>query len=1334
MYIQIKAGNSAMYVFALAVVFVFLALAALYESWSLPLAVILVVPLCLFCSIAGVMLMHLAVDIFVQIGFIVLVGLACKNAILIVEFAHRAHAEGKSANDAILEAVRMRLRPILMTSLAFILGVVPLVIATGAGAEMRRSLGIAVFSGMLGVTLFGIFLTPVFFYLIQRVGELHLFAHATIRGIGAALLGGVLGLVIGVSLGQLKVLHPIWLWAVVGAFSGRRARRGDPSVLATNPARLAANIPGGLSPGALNSTLTGRILVVISHFFIDRPIFSSVMSILITLAGTVFVINLPIDQYPEVTPPTVQVTASYPGANALTVRDTIAAPIEQQVNGVEGMMYRSSQSTTDGTYRLTVTFKIGTDSDVAQVLVQNRVSLALPVIPDLVQREGIIVKKTVPNTLMIVNLISPGGRYPDTYLSNYATIDVRDELGRLPGVADIGYLGQRDYSMRIWLDPDALAARNLTADDAVTAISQQNIQVAAGQIGQQPVPSGQQFQYTINTLGRLTDPDQFANIIIKVGLGGPSGAQAAMSGSSTSGSTGGPAGGQLSALSPASPSLSSSSSSSSQNGTAGSNVGQAASIVRLRDVARVDLGAQQYDQTATLDGQPTVALTVYQLPGSNALDVSKQVRKKMEELKKRFPQGLDYQIVYDTTPFIRESVWDVIRTLLEAIGLVAIVVLVFLQTWRATLIPLIAVPVAIVGTFAIMALFRFSLNNLSLFGLVLAIGIVVDDAIVVVENVERWLEQGLEPREAARKAMDEVTGPIIAIALVLCAVFVPCAFLGGITGQFFRQFAVTIAVSTVLSAFNSLTLSPALAALLLRRREEMHDLVTVVLNVILGWFFHLFNAAFGAVVNVYTGLVAGLLRVSVVVLLIYAGLLGVTYWEFQRVPTGFVPQQDKGYLLLNVQLPDSASVERTRRLMERIETAARNTPGVAHTVGISGQSLILDANAPNLGSMYVMLKGFNERGSGQSADAIASELQDRCRKEVRGAVVSVFGAPPLEGLGTTGGFKLIIEDRGNVGLPELQRVSDQIVSDGNDTPGLKDLYNSVRSDTPWVTLDIDRTKCASLGLTMDQVFNALEYNLGSYYVNNFNEFGRNWQVNVQADLKFRERLRDIRQLQIRNNQGQMIPMSTLLTIRQSSGPVLILRYNMYAAAAVTGTTASGTSSGQAVPLMESIVERDKEQSMDYEWTELAYLQNQTGNMALFVFALAVVFVFLVLAAQYESLKLPLAVILVVPMCLLCSVVGVDLAGQDITIFVQIGFIVLVGLASKNAILIVEFAKQRQEAGEDRRQATLDAVRLRLRPILMTSFAFILGVVPLAIATAPRCGARLAWRSFPECWE
>jgi hydrophobe/amphiphile efflux-1 (HAE1) family protein len=967
----------------------------------------------------------------------------------------------------------------------------------------------------------------------------------------------------------------------------------------------------------------------------------------------------------------------------------------------------SSTSANDGSYTLTVTFKLGMDSDMAQVLVQNRVSLALPVIPTLVQTEGINVQKMSPSTLMIVNLVSPDQRYDSLFLSNYATIYLKDELNRLPGVAGISYLGQRDYSLRAWLDPDKMAALGIDVSDVVTAISEQNLQVAAGMIGQPPAPKGQQFELTVNTLGRLTTPEQFGDIVIKAAQGNPmvQSSPTGLMATAVSGAIGG---------------------NNAQTGQ-GSSIGgpQTTGIVRLRDVvtrapnglARVELGAQQYEQSSTLDGQASVALSIYQLPGTNALQTATGIYAKMNELKTRFPDGLDYRIVYDTTPFIRESVNDVFLTLRDAIILVAIVVLVFLQNWRAALIPLIAVPVAIVGSFAVMAALGYSLNNLSLFGLVLAIGIVVDDAIVVVENVERWLDQGIAPRDAARKAMDEVTGPVIAVALVLCAVFVPCAFLGGVTGQFFRQFAVTIAVSTVISAFNSLTLSPALAALLLRPRGSRRDPMTWLLDTVLGWFFRLFNRIFGASTTLYVKLVGGLLRVSLIALAVYAGLLVLTYFRFVNAPTGFIPQQDKGYLLLNVQLPDSASVERTQKVMAHIESIAHDTQGVDHTVGISGQSLILNANAPNFGSMYVMLKPFAERtGATLSADAIAAALGQRCQQEVRGAIVSTFGAPPIDGLGTTGGFKLIIEDRGNLGLGDLQRVSDQIVTRGNQTPGLTGLFNSSRASTPWLYLDIDRTKCMALGIPVSNVFNVLQVYLGSYYVNNFNEFGRIWQVNVQADPRYRDRVGDIKQLQVRNNQGQMVRLATLLSVRDTSGPVSLMRYNMYSAAAITGNTTPGTSSGQGITLMKDLAREELPRSMASDWTELTFLQLEAGNTAIYVFALAVVFVFLVLAAQYESWGLPLAVILVVPMCLLCSIVGVGLARLEVTIFTQIGFVVLVGLASKNAILIVEFAKQQQEQGRSLRDATLEAVRLRLRPILMTSFAFIFGVVPLVIAT------------------
>ncbi len=1115
---------------------------------------------------------------------------------------------------------------------------------------------------------------------------------------------------------------------------------------------------------------------MISRFFIDRPVFAVVLSVVIVLAGFVAVFTLPVAQYPEVTPPTVQVTAIYPGANALTVRNTVAAPIEEQVSGVENMLYMSSQCTNDGAYNLTVTFRLGMDTDMAQVLVQNRVSLALPVIPPLVQNEGISVKKMSPNTLMIVNLLSPDDRYDSTFLSNYATIYIKDELGRLPGVAGITYLGQRDYSLRAWLDPAKLAALNLSATDVVTAISQQNLQVAAGQIGQQPVPAGQQFQLTINTLGRLVEPEQFGAIILKAGGQARPGMDSAAGGSSPNQV------GQTSVSFQGGP--------TDQGGSnsQGGPMSQATGIVRLRDVARVELGSRQYDQSCTLDGRPSVAVSIFQLPGSNALETAGGVYAKMKELKGRFPDGLDYKIVYDTTPFIRESVNEVFHTLRDAVILVGIVVLVFLQDWKAMILPMIDVPVSLIGTFAVMAAMGFSLNNLTLFGLVLAIGIVVDDAIVVLENIERLIATGLDSRTATIQAMEEITGPILAITLVLSSVFIPCCFLGGITGQFFRQFAVTIAVSTIISAINALTMTPSRAVMIFKTEEGSHGhelkrealpwwIFVIVggmlslwlgqgplagkyglppapnpaedaevsywlswgitaayaapgavvgalfgllfirpINAVLGWLFRGFNRLFDQMTVVYGRIVAHVLRLSTLVLVVYGGLLVLTYWQFNHAPTGFVPQQDKGYLLLNVQLPDSASVERTQRVMARIEALARETPGVEHTVGVSGQSLLLNANAPNLGSLYIMLKEFSDRrGPNLTGDAIAAALKERCEREVRGAVVSAFGAPPIDGLGTTGGFKLIIEDRGNLGFADLQRISDRIVERGNQAPELRGLFNSSRANTPWLYLDIDRTKCVALGVPISELFNTLQVYLGSYYVNNFNEFGRSWQVNIQADQSFRGDARDIQQLQVRNNQGQMIKLATLMDVSNTSGPVMGMRYNMYSATAITGNPSPGTSSGEAIAQLQKIAEEEIPRSMAFDWTELAFMQLQAGNTATNVFGLAVVFVFLVLAAQYESWKLPLAVILVVPMCLLCSLVGVSLAKMDVSLFTQIGFVVLVGLASKNAILIVEFAKQATESGIPRREATLEACKLRLRPILMTSFAFIFGVVPLVLA-------------------
>ncbi len=1014
---------------------------------------------------------------------------------------------------------------------------------------------------------------------------------------------------------------------------------------------------------------------MISRFFIDRPIFAAVISIVITLAGTLAMIALPIAQYPPIAPPTVQVSCNYPGASAQVVADTVAAPIEQQVNGVEGMLYMSSQSGNDGSYSLIITFDLETDLNTALVMVQNRVSLAMPQLPDSVQQQGLTVKKKTPNILLAINFYSPNGRYDDIHLSNYATINIKDEILRLDGVGDVNFLGQRDYSIRAWLDPAKLASRSITANEVVKAIQDQSQAAAVGQLGQSPSSDTQMLQWPLDTLGRLKTPEQFGEIILKTEVG--------------------------------------------EDGA------ESPRYVRLKDVARIELGAQNYNMSATSDGYPAVAIGVYQLPGTNALDVAEVVRKKMEQLSQRFPDDLVYAINYDTTPFIRESVRDVVKTLLEAVVLVGLVVLAFLQSWRATLIPLIAVPVAIIGTFAVMAVMGFSLNNISLFGLVLAIGIVVDDAIVVVENVERWLEEGLTPRDAAGKAMDEVTGPVIAVAVVLCAVFLPCAFISGMTGQFFRQFAVTIAVSTVFSAINSLTLSPALAAILLTHRSGRRDPLAWLLDKTLGWFFKLFNRSFEFGTHIYTKFVGLTLRFSVIGLLIYVGLLGLTWKMFTLVPVGFVPQQDQGWLLVNVQLPDSSSVQRTKAVMHQIEQIALKTPGVAHTLGISGMSILLTANSSNFGSMFIVLDEFEHRRTPELyANAIMAKLKDEFSTEIRDASIRVFGAPPVPGIGVASGFKLMVEDRGSLGMAELQRGTDALVEAGQKQPGLFAVSTLFRSNTPQLFMDIDRSKAQALQVPIQEINTTLQSYLGSLYVGNFNEFGRYWQVNVQSEGDFRDQVTAINQLYVRNLKQEMVPLGTLVRMKDSSGPVMVTRYNLYPSAAVNGAWLPTSSSGDAIATMERLGREKLPKSMSTEWTELTYMQIKAGNTAMYVFAAAVVLVFLALAALYESWTLPLAVILVVPMCLLCSIAGVAWRYLGMNIFVQIGFVVLVGLACKNAILIVEFARAERLRGISIFEATTEACRLRLRPILMTSFAFILGVVPMVIARG--AGAEMRW--------
>ncbi len=1094
-----------------------------------------------------------------------------------------------------------------------------------------------------------------------------------------------------------------------------------------------------------------------AKFFIERPIFAWVISILILLMGSVALLTLPVAQYPNITPPSVQVTASYPGANAQVVADSVAAPIEQQVNGVEGMMYMSSQCTNDGSYTLTVTFNLGVDLNMAQVLVQNRVALAMSQLPEQVQLQGVNTNKQSPSILLAVNLYSPTGQYDALYLSNYATIYIKDDLLKIDGVGNINYLGERDYSERIWLDPDKMADRNIATNDVIDAVRNQNVQVAAGTLGQPPVPAGQQFELTMSTLGRLASEDQFKNIIIKTSQGNTD--------------EGAPA----------------------------------AQIVRVKDVGDVELGSQQYTQVCQLDKMPSVALAIFQLPGSNALDVAKQIKEHMRKLKMSFPAGLDYKIVYDTTPFITESVWEVVKTLIEALILVAIVVLFFLQDWKAMILPMIDVPVSIIGTFAIMALMGFTLNNLTLFGLVLAIGIVVDDAIVVLENVERWIAKGLDPKSATIKAMDEITGSIVAITLVLTSVFLPSAFLPGITGQFYRQFALTISSAMIISAINAMTLTPSRAVSVFKTEAkesgEVHHVREAlpwwifallgfasvmylqkpvadhfglplgddaigaqypgwlpplvwlisfapgaIVGLVLGWFlihpinavlgaiFTGFNKVFDKITQWYGAAIGHLLRIAVIVLLIYCGLLYATYWTMGHAPTGFIPEQDQGYLLVNVQLPDSASRERTQAVMDKLDRLALGgdvngkkfepIPGVDHTLSVAGQSILLSANGSNFGSTFVILAPFDKRRSHEEYDAvIADKLRKLCAAEIDEAVVSVFRAPPIQGLGNAGGFQLQVEQLGNVDLAELQKSTEELCRDANTDPlhRLIGVFSMFRADTPQLYIDIDRSKCESLMVPVSDVFNTLQTFMGGYYVNQFNLFGRTWQVNLMAKGDYRTRRDAIGQLKVRNKIGQMVPLATVAKVKDQGGPVMYMRYNMHPSAAVNGNPAPDESSGQAIELMGKLCDK---LGLPYEWTTIAYMQTMPAKvgmfyvpaavLGLFIFVLGAVLVFLVLAAKYESWKLPLSVILVVPMCLLCSVSGMLIARLPVDIFVQIGFLVLVGMAAKNAILIVEFAQQQRELGNKIHAATVEACRLRLRPIIMTSFAFILGVVPLMI--------------------
>ncbi|AOE84954.1 efflux RND transporter permease subunit [Pseudomonas sp. TCU-HL1] len=1000
-----------------------------------------------------------------------------------------------------------------------------------------------------------------------------------------------------------------------------------------------------------------------SQFFIQRPIFAAVLSLLILIGGAISLFQLPISEYPEVVPPTVVVRANFPGANPKVIGETVASPLEQAIVGVEGMLYMSSQATNDGKLTLTITFALGTDLDNAQVQVQNRVTRTMPTLPTEVQRLGVTVDKASPDLTMVVHLTSPDNRYDMLYLSNYAALNVKDELARLDGVGDVQLFGMGNYSLRVWLDPNKVASRNLTATDVVNAIREQNRQVAAGALGAPPSDAGNSFQLSINTQGRLVTEEEFENIIIRAGDDGE--------------------------------------------------------ITRLKDIARVELGSNQYALRSLLNNQPAVAIPVFQRPGSNAIEISDAVRARMAELKQSFPQGMDYEIVYDPTIFVRGSIEAVVHTLLEAIVLVVLVVILFLQTWRASIIPLAAVPVSLIGTFAVMHLFGFSLNALSLFGLVLAIGIVVDDAIVVVENVERNIGLGKSPIDATRQAMKEVTGPIIATALVLCAVFVPTAFISGLTGQFYQQFALTIAISTVISAFNSLTLSPALAAVLLKDHHAPKDRFSRVLDKLFGrWLFGPFNRMFERAGGGYVRTVRRVLRGSAVAMFIYAGLLVLGYLGFSSTPAGFVPQQDKQYLVAFAQLPDAATLDRTEAVIKRMSEIASKHPGVENTVAFPGLSINGFTNSPNSGIVFTPLKPFDERKDpSMSAGAIAAELNKQFA-DIQDAYIAIFPPPPVQGLGTIGGFRLQIEDRGNLGYEELYKQTQNIIAKARQLPELNPMsvFTSYQVNVPQVDAAIDREKAKTHGVAISDIFDTMQVYLGSLYANDFNRFGRTYQVNVQADQQFRLEPEQIGQLKVRNNRGEMIPLSTFVKVENSAGPDRVMHYNGFITAEINGAAAPGYSSGQAEAAIAKLLDAELPNGMTYEWTDLTYQQILAGNTAVFIFPLCVLLAFLVLAAQYESWSLPLAVILIVPTVLFSAITGVILAGSDNNIFTQIGLIVLVGLACKNAILIVEFAKEKQEEGLDRVAAVLEACRLRLRPILMTSIAFIMGVVPLVLSS------------------
>ena len=1010
----------------------------------------------------------------------------------------------------------------------------------------------------------------------------------------------------------------------------------------------------------------------LSHFFIDRPIFASVVSLILTIVGGIAFLSLPVSEYPEIAPPTVVVNATYPGASAEVVANTVAAPLEQEINGVDGMLYISSQSTGNGAAAINVVFRQGTDIDQAQVLVQNRVAVAEPRLPEEVRRLGITVRKNSPDLMMVIHLISPDGSFDQQYISNYATLNIKDVLTRIEGVGEARIFGAREYSMRIWLDPALVAARNLTGSDIVAALRGANLQVAAGSINQRPARSPGAFELSVQTLGRLSDPEQFKDIVVARDAQGR--------------------------------------------------------VTRLRDVARVELGSQDYTINAYLDNKIATAIVIFQQPGSNALATAETILNTVEGLSKDFPTGLSYSVVYNPTEFIQRSIDAVITTIWEALALVVIVVILFLQTWRAAVIPIIAIPVSLIGTFFVMSIFGFTLNNLTLFGLVLAIGIVVDDAIVVVENVERHLRRGLKPREAAYRTMDEVGGALIAISLVLVAVFLPTAFIEGISGAFYRQFALTIAAATVISLLVSLTLSPALAALLLRP----HDTHEGRRSGALGWvsqpvriFFRGFNKAEEAMSVGYGALTRRLVRFAAIVLALYAGLIFLTGQQFQQTPVGFIPQLDRSYFITAFQLPPGASLDRTDAVIRKATDTLLARPGVKSAVVFAGFDGATFTNAPNAGVIFVTLEDFGQRlAKGLTADGILGDLRGQMA-QLREALIFVIPPPSVPGIGTGGGFKLYVQDRAGRGPRALEQAAWSIAGPANQTPGLTQTFTLFNTATPQLYADIDRTKAEMLGVPINRVFDTLSVYMGSAFVNDFNILGRTYRVTAQADNPYRLSLRDVEILKTRSVEGSMVPLGSVATFENTTGPYRVPRYNLYPAAEVQGSTLPGFSTGQAIAAIEELAAQNLPQGFGFEWTELALQEKLAGNTAILAFGLAVVFVFLLLAAQYESLVLPLAVVLIVPMCLLAAIVGINIRGMDNNILVQIGLVVLVGLAAKNAILIVEFAKQGEDGGMNRLEATVQAARTRLRPILMTSFAFILGVLPLMIATGAGAEMRQA---------